>query len=88
MSVAVCKLVSAEALVEVAVSRLKVAESLTVSAEVFDVSASLLPRIEKQGLERTRQHFLTIANDVLNGKANLFELDLGATKTFAATRPT
>jgi hypothetical protein len=50
--------------------------------------ASLLPRIEKQGLERTRQHFLTIANDVLNGKANLFELDLGATKTFAATRPT
>jgi hypothetical protein len=25
---------------------------------------------------------------VLNGKANLFELDLGATKTFAATRPT
>lgn len=49
---------------------------------------SFLPSIETQGLERTRQHFLTIARDVLNDSANLFALDLGATKTFEATRPT
>jgi hypothetical protein len=65
-----------------------VAKCMKSYAQVGADLASFLPSIEQQGLERTRQHFLTIANDVLNCKANLFELDLGATKTFEASRPT